>query len=84
MAHSTVRLRVAQPATYRIKIQGALDESWADYFGGLQINQIPLADQASLTVLTGQVLDQVMLLGILNRLCDLGLPIRSVEWLVEQ
>lgn len=84
MTHSTIGLRVAQPATYRIRIQGTLDESWADYFGGLRISQIQLADQAPLTVLTGQVLDQVMLLSILNRLCDLGLPIRSVEGLVEQ
>jgi hypothetical protein len=36
------------------------------------------------TILTGQVLDQMMLMGILNRLSDLGLPIRSVEWLAEQ
>ena len=84
MANNMARLRVAQPATYRIQIQGVLDESWADHFGGLTITQTPLVDQKPLTILTGQVTDQIMLLGVLNRLCDLGLPIRSVEWLAEQ
>lgn len=83
MVNNTTRLRIAQPAAYRIQIQGVLDESWTDYFEGLKISQIQFANQVPLTVLTGQVLDQIMLLSILNRLCDLGLPIRSVEWLVE-
>ncbi len=83
MANNTARLRLDQPATYRIQIQGALDETWADYFGGLTITQTPLLDQEPMTILTGQVLDQMMLLGILNRLGDLGLPVRSVEWLTE-
>ena len=84
MADNSTRLRVAQPATYRIQIQGVLDESWADHFGGLTITPPRSVERGLPTVLTGQVLDQVMLLGILNRLCDLGLPIRSVEWLAEQ
>ncbi|MEM7132537.1 MAG: hypothetical protein AAF702_39910 [Chloroflexota bacterium] len=84
MANNSARLRVAQRATYRIQIQGFLDDSWADHFGGLAITSAPSTAQESMTIITGQVLDQMMLLGILNRLCDLGLPIRSVEWLADQ
>lgn len=81
MADSITKLRVAQPATYRIQIQGLLDESWSEHFGGLAVVPSCAAGHEGLTILHGQVLDQVMLLGILNRLCDLGLPIRAVEWL---
>lgn len=81
MDNNRARLRVAQPATYCIQVQGVLDESWADHFGGLTIRQVQSAGQFPLTVLTGQVPDQVRLLAILHRLCELGLPVRSVKWL---
>ncbi|MEM7290755.1 MAG: gamma-glutamyltransferase, partial [Pseudomonadota bacterium] len=40
----------------------------ADHFGGLAITSAPSTAQESMTIITGQVLDQMMLLGILNRL----------------
>ncbi|MEM7119232.1 MAG: hypothetical protein AAF614_42840 [Chloroflexota bacterium] len=83
MTANTTRLRLGQPAAYCIKAQGILDASWADHFEGLTISQSQPVAQEPLTVLTGQVVDQLMLLGILNRLCNLGLPICSVEWLNE-
>ena len=84
MDNNTARIRVAQPAVYCIQVQGVLDESWSEYFEGLTIRQTSRTVPTPLTVLTGQVLDQVMLLAILNRLCDLGLPICSVKWLDDQ
>jgi hypothetical protein len=63
-----------RPATYRIRIQGALDQSWSDWFDGFTISR-----QNGETLLVGQVLDQAALHGILAKINDLGLSIVSVE-----
>lgn len=83
MKDKAKRLCLGQSARYQIKVQGVLDDSWSDYFGGLTITQEQPAKQETITILTGQVVDQLMLLGMLNRLCNLGLPICSVEWLAD-
>lgn len=75
------RLRLGQSAQYQIKVQGVLDSSWSDYFNGLIITQVQSTNQEPMTLLTGQVVDQLMLIGMLHRLCNLGLPIDSVKWL---
>ncbi|MCB9434267.1 MAG: hypothetical protein H6668_20030 [Ardenticatenaceae bacterium] len=84
MANSIKTLRLGQPASYCIQVQGVLDSSWSDYFCGLTITQMQCVEQGSITVLSGQIVDQLMLLGVLQRLCNLGLSIRSVEWLMEE
>lgn len=61
-------------STYQIRIQGALDQSWSDWFDGFTISQ-----QNSETLLVGKVLDQAVLHGILGIINDLGLAIMSVE-----
>lgn len=65
--------------TYRITIQGFLNEEWGDRLGGLQIVPARWADGQSMTVLSGTMVDQTALLGVLNTLYDLHLPIVSVE-----
>ena len=77
------KLKLQQPACYRICVQGALDASWTDYFAGLAITGPLPASPVPVTVLTGQLIDQAMLLGVLNGLYGLGLPLVSVEWLAE-
>ncbi len=62
---------------YEIRLQGHLDERWADWFDGLTIT---LADNGD-TVLTGSVVDQAALHGLLKKVRDLGLPLRSVNCL---
>ncbi len=73
------KLTLHQPATYRIKVPGHLDESWADWAGGMTMVVALEDDERSVTILTG-ALDQAALQGLLRRLYALGLPLISVHW----
>jgi hypothetical protein len=63
-----------QSSAYQIRLKGALDSSWSDWFGDFTITV-----QGDETILTGVVPDQSALHGILAKINDLGLPIVSVE-----
>jgi hypothetical protein len=78
------RLTLHHPAHYCISVQGVLDESWADTFGGLTIVSDATACPGPVTTLTGPAIDQALLLGLLNYLYDLGLPLLSVERLADE
>jgi hypothetical protein len=58
-----------------IHIKGQINEKWSGWFGGLTISH-PDPDE---TVLTGLVVDQAALYGIISRLRDLGLQLNSVS-----
>jgi hypothetical protein len=64
----------AQPTVYQIRIKGQLSPQWSDWFGGLTITLENNGD----TLLTGPVVDQAALHGILKKVRDLGLPLVSV------
>jgi hypothetical protein len=64
-----------EPFVYHIRVQGVLDASWSDWFGGLTVR--PQANGK--TLLSGVVRDQAALHGLLDRIRDLGLPLLSVE-----
>jgi hypothetical protein len=64
-----------QPMVYQIRIEGHLDYQWTDWFGGLTITLEENGD----TLITGQVVDQAMLHGLLKKVRDLGLPLVSVN-----
>jgi hypothetical protein len=68
------------PARYRIRIVGTLDEQWSYYCGGMTIEQVSDPKRAALTILTGRLADQSALIGVLNALHDIGCPILSLEW----
>jgi hypothetical protein len=76
------RLTRDQPAAYRIQVQGILGQNWVDYLGGLSISVGGKHDQA-VTTLSGKVLDQAALFGILNSLYDMGYPLLCVEYLAQ-
>jgi hypothetical protein len=59
---------------YEIRLKGHLNDRWADRFEGLTIT---LEDNGD-TLLTGPVVDQAALHGLLKRVRDLGLPLISV------
>ena len=72
------RLKQDKPAPYRIEIQGVVDPKWADYLGGLDI-AVERQRDPPITTLSGSVLDQAALMGILDSLYNLGFPILAVE-----
>jgi hypothetical protein len=64
-----------QFGNYEIRIKGHLDEQWADWFGGLMVTLKEDGD----TLLTGPVIDQAALYGLLKKVRDLGMPLLSVN-----
>ena len=63
-----------QPMVYEIRIGGHLDRQWTAWFEGMTITQ---TDDGA-TLLTGQVVDQAALYGLLRKVRDLGLPLIAV------
>jgi hypothetical protein len=63
-----------EPGLYEIRLKGHLDDRWADWFGGLTLT---LEDNGD-TLLTGPVIDQAALHGLLRKVRDLGMPLLSV------
>jgi len=75
------KLVVSAPATYRICVQGHLDVKWSDFVQGMTISHEYDESQHPVSTLTGQLLDQAALMGVLNAVYDDHLPILSVECL---
>jgi len=64
-----------EPLVYQIRIRGRLGAVWTDWFAGLTIT---LAEDGD-TLLTGPVVDQAALHGLLKKIRDLGMPLVSVN-----
>lgn len=65
-----------RPAWYEIRVDGVLDDRWADWFGGLQVSS-----DGTQTIIAGLLPDQCALHGLLARVRDLGLSLISVRQL---
>lgn len=61
---------------YQIRLKGQLGPQWTDWFEGLAITPIDDGD----TLLTGPIVDQAALYGLLRKVRDLGLPLLSVRY----
>ncbi len=59
---------------YQIRIKEQLDQHWSDWFGGLTLT----TEANGETVLTGEVVDQAALHGLLSKVRDLQLTLLSV------
>jgi hypothetical protein len=64
-----------QPKLFQIRIQGHLSQQWQDWFEGLRIT----LEEDGNTLLSGPVVDQSALHGILKKIRDLGIPLLSIN-----
>jgi hypothetical protein len=65
----------SQPTVYEIRVKGHLGCQWTEWFGGLTITLEENGD----TLMTGPVIDQAALHGLLKKVRDLGMPLLSVN-----
>jgi hypothetical protein len=66
------------PRIYQIRLEGHLDQRWTEWFDGLTITLEENGD----TILTGRVIDQASLHGLLRKVRDLGIPLLSVNQVI--
>lgn len=76
------KLSLDRPATYQIKVPGHLDARWAEWVENMTIAVDCEENGRPVTTLTG-AMDQAGLQGLLRRLYSLGLPLISVNILVD-
>jgi hypothetical protein len=62
-------------SVYNIRVKGHLDGGWSEWFDGLQITNLENGE----AMLSGEIVDQAALHGMLNKVCDLGLPLVGVR-----
>ena len=64
-----------QTIVYQIRLKGHLSHQWTEWFEGLTIT----LEEDGNTLLTGPVIDQAALFGLLKKVRDLGIPLLSVN-----
>ena len=73
-------MQTHEEGSYEIRIKGHLEPHWADWFDGLTLSQ----ESDGTTLLSGSVVDQAALHGLLGKVRDLGLPLIAVRRRTEQ
>ncbi len=58
---------------YKIRVKGHLDGRWTDWFDGLEITNLENGE----AMLSGDIVDQAALHGVLAKVRDLGMPLIS-------
>ena len=69
--------KVTQPAAYRIQIAGRVNDGWSDFMSDLK-QSFDQENGATITTVTGVVVDQAALHGLLEHIRDLNLTLLSV------
>jgi hypothetical protein len=65
--------KLDQPMVYQIRVKGHLGPRWTTWFRGMTITP----EENGETLLTGPVVDQAALHGLLRKVRDLGMPLIS-------
>lgn len=73
--HHDTATHADQALLYEIRLKGHLGPEWADWFDGMAVDPTEDGD----TLLTGPVVDQAALHGLLKKVRDLGLPLLAVQ-----
>lgn len=73
------RVDFVGPANYRIIVDGELEAGVSDYLAGMEIRLTRRRDGTVLTTLTGRLVDQAELNGVMNAIYEMHLPILVVE-----
>ena len=68
-------MQTNEGGSYEIRLKGHLNARWADWFDGLTLTQ----ESDGTTLLSGPVVDQAALHGLLGKVRDLGLPLIAVH-----
>jgi hypothetical protein len=68
----------AKYAFYQITVKGELDPDWSDWLNGFDVHTNVSADGICSTILTGPIMDQAALRGILNKIWDLNLELDTL------
>ena len=63
-----------EPVVYQLRVKGHLGAQWGAWFGGMTVRQTANGE----TLITGLVVDQAALYGLLRKVRDVGLPLISV------
>ncbi len=84
IASRTCPLAVHSPASYRILVPGHLSADWSERIGGMTITRHGRSTGRPTTEMVGRVADQAALLGVLEQLYALGVPLLRVECLDKQ
>jgi hypothetical protein len=71
------RTNPKQGKEYEIHLKGTLSDQWTDWFDGMDIRY----DEEGNTILTGLVVDQAALHGLLDKVRDMGMTLLSVTQL---
>lgn len=64
---------------YRIIVEGCVDPSWSDWLGGLKLDSLKEENGLMITKLSGKLMDQSALRGLMNRIWDLNLVVLSLQ-----
>ena len=60
---------------FEIRVRGHLDSKWSDWLEGLEVQSLENGE----TVLSGTLVDQAALMGVLNKLSGMNLTLLSVS-----
>ena len=79
MSQSQQKLDMSKTTIYQIRIQGKLDATWSEYFGAKSTSVEQDESGKAVTIILTEPMDQAALVGLVNHLNTLGIPLISVE-----